>query len=83
MDLWETRTNNSRSGTLVTEWDNVLFWRDLHRLIAEGLVEQTDGPAGIDDGLRDRKYFREVGTGEVYVYLTGWERGSPEFRRHA
>jgi hypothetical protein len=82
-DVWETRTNNTRTGTVVTEWDKVLLWRDLRRLIAVGLVEPTDGPADNDPDPRERKYFRDVGTGEVYVYISGWERGSPEFRRQA
>jgi hypothetical protein len=29
----------------------------------------------------NRQYFRDAVTGEVYVYISGWERGSPEFRK--
>jgi hypothetical protein len=35
----------------------------------------------MDSDFRERKYFRDLGTGEMYIYVSGWERGSPEFRK--
>jgi hypothetical protein len=55
--------------------------RDLDRLIAEGLVSKVECTRDAETGLRERQCFRDLVTGEVYIYIEGWERGSPEFRR--
>jgi len=82
-DLWGTRTNNSRSGTLVGEWDEVLLWRDLHRLAEEGLIEPIDGLSRPGFDTLERRRFRDIETGDVYVYVPAGERRSPQFRRVA
>ena len=80
--IFKTRTNNSHHGTIVTEWDSILLARDLHRLIAEGFVEQIAPPEDAEPGFTPRTYYHDRGTGEVYLYAEGWERGSPEFRKY-
>jgi hypothetical protein len=80
-DLYETRTAGDRDGTIGDEWNRVLLWRDLERLIAKGRVVPSEVPAGEEAGFREKRYFRDVATGEIYVHVSGWERGSPEFRK--
>lgn len=82
-DLFNTRTDNDRKGTVSSDWNRVLLWRDLNRLVAEGLVEPVQPPADIEPDDRARHYFRDLGTGDLYVYVAGWERGWPQFRRVA
>ena len=40
-DLYQTRTNHDRRGTIPDEWNHVLLQRDLERLISEGLIERV------------------------------------------
>jgi hypothetical protein len=79
-DLVGTRTRHDRNGTLASEWDEVLLWRDLHRLAEEGLIEPIDGLSRPDFDSLERRHFRDVGTGDVFVYFPGGERRSPQFR---
>lgn len=79
--LFLARTDNNAKGTISTEWNRVLLWRDLQRLVDEGSVQSIDCPFDDDPDFRERQCFRDIGTGEVYVYLAGWERGSSEFRK--
>ena len=39
-DLYQTRTNRDRNGTIPDRWNDVLLHRDLERLINDGLVER-------------------------------------------
>ncbi len=81
-DLFQTRTNRDRSGTISDEWNHVLLLRDLDRLISEGLIEQVRNMREICPDPREKTWYRETATGVLFVYIAGWERGSPEFRRH-
>jgi hypothetical protein len=80
-DLLVTRTDNARDGNIVGEWNHTLLWRDLDRLIAEGAVEPVDWPLPGDTDSREIKFFRDLGTKEVYVYVSRGERNSPQFRK--
>ena len=82
-DLYQTRTNRDRNGTISDQWNHVLLLRDLDRLISEGCIEQLRNIHEVSPDLRDKTWYRETATGIVYVYVAGWERGSPEFRRDA
>jgi len=80
-DLADTRTDHDRTGTIRTEWDNILFWRDIERFIGSGVVVRI-GSRGPDRAYpREQQFFREVSTGDIYIYTAGWERGCPEFRK--
>ena len=68
-------------GTISTGWNRVLLWRDLQRLVDDGIVERVNCQSDAQADSRERDCFREPATGDVYVYVTGWERGSPEFRK--
>lgn len=80
-DLYNTRTEQNTKGTIVSEWNHSLLWRDLNRLIAEGLVSTIECPTDLEREYVEHHCFRDNVTGETYVYIKGWERGSPEFRR--
>jgi hypothetical protein len=80
-DLYQTRTNHHRNGTVLDEWNHVLLLRDLQRLIDQGLVEREKIIREISPDRRDKRWYRETATGMLYVYVEGWERASPEFRR--
>jgi hypothetical protein len=80
-DVFSTRTDRNAKGTITTEWNRVLLWRDLQRLISEGAVEAAECPYNADQDSRERRCFRDIGNGDVYIYIAGWERGSPEFRK--
>ncbi|HEX6495213.1 MAG TPA: hypothetical protein VF018_07010 [Acidobacteriaceae bacterium] len=80
-DLFRVRTDRNTEGTISGEWDRILLRRDLERLIAEGFVEITHCSSCPDPRSRERLCFRDTSTGEVYLYVEGWERGSPEFRK--
>lgn len=82
-DLYQTRTNRDGKGTVPDEWNHVLLQRDLERLIGQGLVRPVFGVREIPPDFRQKVWYEEVDTGHLYVYVAGWERGSPEFRRHA
>jgi hypothetical protein len=81
-DLYQTRTNRDRNGTIPDEWNRVLLFRELDRLICEGAVERVRNVREINPFPREKIWYREISTGNLYVYVAGWERGSPEFRRH-
>ena len=80
-DLYQTRTNRDRNGTISDQWNHVPLLRDLDRLISEGIVERVRNVREISADPRDKIWYRETATGILYVYVAGWERGSPEFRR--
>lgn len=82
-DVFKTRTDNNRKGTVSEEWNHVLLLRDLEPLIADGAIERLSCPKPEEPDFRNRQCLRDLGTGEVYVYVAGWERGSPEFRNLA
>jgi len=81
-DLFRTRTDRNSNGTISAEWDQVLVRRDIQGLIADGAIQQLDCLADAKDS-RERKCFRDPGTGEIYVHIAGWERGCPEFRKQS
>jgi hypothetical protein len=80
-NIFSTRTDNDRRGTISQEWNRILLWRDLERFIAEGLVERVECKTVSEADFRERQCFRETETGEIYVFIEGWERGCPEFRK--
>jgi hypothetical protein len=82
-DLYQTRTSRNRNGTILDEWNCVLLLRELDRLIHEGLAERVKNVREISPDQPDQTWFRETSTGNLYVYVKGWERGSPEFRRYS
>jgi hypothetical protein len=80
-DLFVTRTDHARDGNIGDEWNHTLLWRDLYRLIAESAVETIDWPLPVDGDSRERKFFRDLGTNEIYVYVGHGERNGPQFRK--
>jgi hypothetical protein len=60
---------------------DALLHSDLKRLVAEGAVERVRCPFYALEDWRERTCFHDLITGDVYVYIAGWERGSPEFRK--
>lgn len=82
-DLCQTRTNRDRNGTIPDEWNHKLLHRDLEHLINDGLVERITNLREISSFEREKIWYKEIATGNVYVYVAAWERGAPEFRRHA
>ena len=80
-DLYRTRTAQDRRGRIRSQWDHVLLFRDLDRLIEQGKIENFDQVIDPErDGL-ERRYFRDLGTNEIYVFVEGWDKGPPEFRK--
>jgi len=69
------------SGTIPNQWNQVLLLRDLDRLISDGRIERLRNVREVYPDPRDKTWYRKTATGNLYVYVTGWERGSPEFRR--
>ena len=82
-DLYQTRTSRDGKGTIPDEWNHVLLQRDLERLIGQGLAKPVTSVREIPPDFREKVWYEEVGSGQLYVYVAGWERGSPDFRRHA
>jgi len=82
-DLYQTRTNRDRNGTVLDQWSHVLLLRDLHRLIDEGVVEIVKNVRELSPDTREKTWYREISTGALYVYVAGEERASPEFRQYA
>jgi hypothetical protein len=80
-DLVAVHTDNDRNGTLAIPWDDVLLWRDLRRLAEEGLIEPIDGFSRPAFDSRERRHFRDVGTGDVYIHVPGGEKSSLQFTR--
>ena len=63
-------------------WNHVLLHRDLKRLISEGLVEHVTNIREIYPDRRERTWFQELATENLYVYVAPEERSGPEFRRY-
>jgi len=80
-DLFETRTNRDRYGTISAEWDLTLLWRDLERLQAEKLVSAIEITSNAASDSLKRLYFRDSETGDVYVFVEGGEKSSPKFHK--
>ncbi len=80
-DLYQIRTEGDRNGTL-NQWNDALLQRDLERLIREGFVERVNNMREVAPDFREKTWYRETATGTLYMYVAGWERGAPEFRRH-
>lgn len=81
-DMYQTRTNRDRTGTILDRWNDELLHRDLKRLIDEGLVERISDLREFSSDEREKTWYKEVATGNLYVYVAAWERGAPEFRLH-
>lgn len=82
-DLYQSRTNRDRAGTIPDEWNLLLLQRDLDRLISEGLVARVTNIREIPAHSRDQTWYQEIGTGNLYVYVAAGERRAPQFRRHS
>ena len=82
-DLCRTRTNRDRNGTIPDQSNHVLLLRDLERLISQGLVERVTTIREISSDSREKIWYQELATGDLYVYVVPWERGAPEFRRYS
>jgi hypothetical protein len=82
-DLYQTRTKRDRNGTIPDEWNRVLLFRDLDSLVCAGEIERVRNVREISPDSREMIWYKEISTGNLYVYVAGWERGSPEFRKHA
>jgi hypothetical protein len=82
-DLFQTRTNRDRLGTIPDESNHVLLLRDLERLLGQGLIQRMSNIREISADFRGKTFFQEVASGHLYVYVDGWERGAPEFRSYA
>jgi hypothetical protein len=72
-DLFRARTDRNTNGTISGEWDRILLQRELERLIAEGVVDVIDCSPRPDTIFRERRCFRDVRSGEVY--LIGKQKG--------
>ncbi len=70
-------------GSIRDEWNLLLLQRDLERLISEGLIERVTNMREIPPNSREKTWYQESGTGNLYVYVAACERGAPEFRRHS
>jgi hypothetical protein len=81
-DLYLTRTARDRNGTLLDQWNRVLLHRDLERLISEGHVERVTNIREISPDPREKTWYKELATGNLYVYVAPEERSGPQFRRH-
>jgi hypothetical protein len=82
-DLFRTRTNRDRLGTIPNESDDVLLMRDLDSLSGQGLIKRMPNILEISADSREKTFFQEIASGELYVYVERWDRGAPEFRRHS
>jgi hypothetical protein len=60
----------------------VLLHRDLERFISEGLAERVTNTREICPDRREKTWYQEVATGDLYVYVAPQERSGPEFRRY-
>jgi len=81
-DLYQTRTNRDRNGTISDEWNRVLLFRDLERLIRRGFIERVENVREIGPHPREMIWYKDLSTGNLYVYVEGGERSAPEFRRY-
>ena len=80
-DVFRNRTSRNTKGTIDSEWEHTLLFRDLDRLVEQGVVEEVDCPFYVESDNRDRRCFRDLLTQEMYVYVGSWERGSPQFHK--
>ena len=80
-DLYLTRTERNRNGTILDEWNHALLLRDLDRLVSEGMIERVKNIREISPDSRDVTWYRENSSEALYVYVAPCERGAPEFRR--
>jgi hypothetical protein len=78
-DLYRTRTRRERNGTLLDQWNHVLLHRDLERFISEGLVERVTNIREISPDRREKTWYQELATGNLYVYVAPEARSGPEF----
>jgi hypothetical protein len=81
-DLYQTRTKRDRNGTLIDQWNHELLHRDLERLISEGVVERVTNMREISPDSREKVWYAELPTGNLYVYVAPEERSGPEFRQY-
>jgi len=79
-DLYLTRTERNRNGTILGEWNHVLLLRDLDRLVSEGIIDRVKDFRETSLDSRDMTWYRENSTEALYVYVAPCERGAPEFR---
>jgi hypothetical protein len=82
-DLFWTRTKRDRVGTIRDGSNHVLLLRDLDRLIGQGLIKRTSDVREISADSREKIFYQELASGDLYVYVAPWERGGPEFRRYS
>jgi hypothetical protein len=82
-DLFWTRTNRDRVGTIRDGSNHVLLLRDLDRLIGQGLIKRTSDVREISANSREKIFYQELASGDLYLYVAPWERGGPEFRRYS
>ena len=78
-DLYQTRTCRDRKGTILAKWNHVLLFRDLDRLINEGVVERVRNVREISPDQRDTLWYQETSTRNLYVYVAGWSGARPSF----
>jgi hypothetical protein len=64
------------------EWNQVLLFRDLDRLINQGFIKRVENIREISPAPREMIWYKELSTGNLYVYVAGGERSAPEFRRY-
>jgi len=74
-DLYLTRTNRDRDGTISERWNHELLHRDLERLINEGLVERVTNVRELPPYSREKTWYQEIATGNLYVYVAPCEAG--------
>lgn len=82
-DLYHTRTNRDRKGTMPDEWNHVLLLRNLEHLISEGLLKRVTHVREIPTDFREKSWYEEIATRQLYVYVAPGERSAAEFRRYA
>ena len=75
------RTNRDRAGTIPDQITHSLLLRDLERLVGQGLVKRVTGIREISVDSREKIWYQDVASGDLYVYVSPWERGAAEFRR--
>jgi hypothetical protein len=54
-------------GSIRDEWNLLLLQRDLERLISEGLIERVTNMREIPPDSREKTWYQESGTGNLYV----------------
>lgn len=69
-------------GRSLTSGAMCLLHRDLERLISEGLVVHATNIREISPDQREKTWYKELATGNLFVYVAPEERSGPEFRRY-